>query len=266
MMAERQVVILREAQEMKGLADLTAYFEQPMQTTVFVVCHKHKKFDARTKAGKVLQGKTTTLLFESAKLYDNQVPDWIIQYCKSKKINIESDAANQLAELLGADLSKIANEIEKLIIGLPKGQAIQSKQVLDNVGISKDFNIFELQKAFAHRDIAKVNLIEQYFASNIRKNPLIMTISSLYGYFSKVYMLQDMANRPDAEILKALELRSEWFLKDYKVAAKNYHPDKVKEILHQLRVYDLRSKGVDNDNTNTGEDALMQELFWKILH
>lgn len=265
MMSERQVVVLREAQEMKSLAELTAYLENPMQSTLFVVCHKHKKMDLRTKFGKALQGKNI-VLFESKKLYDNQVPEWIAGYCKSQKRPIEPQAAALLAEYLGTDLAKIANELDKLSLNLPTGTAINTAHVQEYVGISKDYNVFELQKAFAVRDLPKIARIREYFAANIRKNSLIVTISSLFAYFSKVYMLHALKGSPDAELLKALDLRSDWFLKEYKIAANNYSLPQTIRVIALLKEYDLRSKGVDTDTTNTDEAELMKELFWKILN
>jgi DNA polymerase III subunit delta len=265
MMSERQVVVLREAQEMKSLGELASYFEQPMPTTLFVVCYKHKKYDMRTKLGKALQGKETVVL-EAKKLYDNQVPDWVNQYVRAKKMNIAPDASALLAEYLGTDLSKIANEVDKLALNLPASTTISTAHVQEYVGISKDYNLFELQKAIAMRDIPKLARIEQHFAANIRKNPLIATISSLFAYFSKVYMLHSLKGRPDAEVLKALDLRSDWFLKEYKIAANNYSPAKTEAVIGLLKTYDLRSKGVDNDGSSNGEEALMRELFWQIVH
>jgi DNA polymerase-3 subunit delta len=264
MMSERQVVILREAQEMKTIADLAGYMENPMPSTLFVVCFKHKKYDMGTKFGKILKAKT--LAFESKKLYDNQVPDWINSYCKSKKLSMEATAANLLAEYLGTDLGRITNELDKLALNLPAGATVTTNHVQEFVGISKEYNVYELQKAFATRDKAKIARIQQYFASNIRKNPLIVTISSLFSYFSKVYMLHFLKNASDAEMVKSLELRSEWFLKEYKLALNNYSLAQTMQIISLLKTYDLRSKGVDTDTTNTGEEELMKELFWKILH
>lgn len=265
MMSERQVVILREAQEMKSLSELASYVENPMPTTVFVVCHKHKKVDLRTKFGKALQGKNV-VLFESKKLYDNQVADWIAGYGKSRKLSVEPQAAALLAEYLGADLAKVANELDKLALNLPAGIAVTPAHVQEYVGISKDYNVFELQKAFATRDLPKITRIREHFASNIRKNPLIVTISSLFAYFSKVYMLHSLKGSSDAELVKALELRSDWFLKEYKIAANNYSPTQTVRVISLLKEYDLRSKGVDTDTTNTGDEELMKELFWKILN
>jgi DNA polymerase-3 subunit delta len=265
MMSARQLVLLREAQEMKTLPELAAYIENPMPTTVFVICHKHKKVDARTKFGKALQGKNT-LLFESKKLYDNQVPDWIAQFCKNRKMGIEPAAAALMAEYLGTDLSRIANELDKLLLNLPPGATINAAHVQTYVGISKEYNVFELQKAIATRDRQKLARIQQHFAANPKKNPLIVVISSLFGYFSKVYMLHALKNAPDAEVLKTLELRSDWFLKEYKTAAGNFSPSQTIQVISLLKAYDLRSKGVNNDNTSTDETELMQELFWKILN
>ncbi|MEI6409351.1 MAG: DNA polymerase III subunit delta [Bacteroidota bacterium] len=264
MMSERQVVILREAQEMKTIADLAGYMENPMPSTLFVVCFKHKKYDMGTKFGKILKAKT--LAFESKKLYDNQIADWISAYCKSKKLSMEATAANLLAEYLGTDLGRITNELDKLALNLPAGATVTTNHVQEYVGISKEYNVYELQKAFATRDKAKIARIQQYFASNIRKNPLIVTISSLFSYFSKVYMLHFLKNASDAEMVKSLELRSEWFLKEYKMALNNYSLAQTIQIISLLKTYDLRSKGVDTDMTNTGEEELMKELFWKILH
>jgi DNA polymerase-3 subunit delta len=265
MMSERQVVVLREAQEMKSLPELISYIENPMPSTLFVVCYKHKKVDARTKFGKALAGKNT-LLFESKKLYDNQIADWISGYCTSKKRRIEPAAAALMAEYLGADLSRITNELDKLSINLPAGAMFTETAVQDNIGISKEYNVFELQKAIATRDIGKVSRIRDHFTSNSRKNPLVVTIASLFAYFSKIYMLHGLRGQPDAEILKALELRSDWFLKEYKIAAANYNAAQTINAIALLKTYDLRSKGVNNDGTSTGEGELMKELFWKIMH
>ncbi|MBK8557225.1 MAG: DNA polymerase III subunit delta [Lewinellaceae bacterium] len=264
MMSERQVVILREAQEMKGLSDLMGYVEQPMASTVFVVCFKHKKFDLNTKFGKALKNKV--LLFESKRLYDNQLPDWLVSYAKSKSLKLEPAAVNMLAEYLGTDLAKVANEIDKLALNLPSGASVTPAHVQEYVGISKDYNVYELQKAFAFRDRQKVARIQLYFIANSKKNPFIVTIASLHAFFSKVYMLHFLKGKPDAEAVKALGLRSEWFLKDYKAAMPNYSFAQLVKILSILREYDLRSKGVDTDTTNTGEEELMKEMFWKILN
>lgn len=261
MMAERQVVVLREAQDMKGIADLASYLEKPMASTLFVLCYKHKKLDMRTKFGKALMEKA--LVFESKKLYDNQVADWIAGYCKSQKLGIEHTASALMAEYLGTDLSKIANEVDKLALNLPKGATVTEANVQEFIGISKEYNTFELQKAMAGRDVNKVARMVHYFAENIKKNPLIPTIASLYGFFSKVYTLHFYATKSDAEQWKALDLRSEWFLKDYKLALRHYSLAQCEHVLGLLHEYDLYSKGVDNDQP---EEELLKEMIWKMLH
>lgn len=262
MMSERQVVVLREAQEMRNIAELLAYVENPMPTTVLVLSYKHKKYDMNTKFGKAL--KKHAEVFESKKLYDNQLPDWITSYAKLHKLAFDQPATALLAEYLGADLSRVANEIDKLAINLPPGSTITAQHVQDYVGISKDYNVYELQKALGMRDMAKVARIQAYFAANIRKNPLIVTIGSLYTYFSKVYMLHWLRGQSDAEMVKTLELRSDWFLKEYKLAANFYQAAQAAAVLHLLKEYDLRSKGINN--IGAGEEELMKELFFKILH
>lgn len=264
MMSERQVVLLREAQEMKSLGDLLPYVSNPMPTTLLVICFKHKKYDMSTKLGKAV--KAHTVVFEAKKLYDNQVPDWIVSQCRTHNLQIDSKAATLMAEYLGTELSKIANEISKLAINLPKGSSVTTQHIQEYIGISKDYNVYELQKAFAARDLQRIARIRQYFEANIRKNPLIVTISSLYSFYAKVYALHFLKNNSDAEKVKILELRSDWFLKDYKLAAGNYSLAQTENVLSVLKDYDLRSKGVGTDLTGTGEEELMKELFWKILN
>ena len=262
MMASHQVVILKEAQEMKTISELQPYIEKAVPTTILVICHKHKKLDARTKFAKSL--KANAVLFESKKLYDNQVPDWISDYLKSKKLKINPNAAQLIAEYLGTNLSKIANEMDKLAINLPAGTTIDEKHIQENIGISKDYNVFELQKALGQRSVLKTNRIIQYFISNPKKNPLVMVIGTLYNYFSKIYMLHFLRNLPDRELSKALKLRSEFFLKEYKLTARNYNLNKTKQVISLLKEYDLKSKGVDRDSASEGE--LMKEMVYKIMH
>ena len=262
MMASHQVVILKEAQEMKTLADLQLYIEKAVPTTILVICHKHKRLDSRTKFAKSL--KEHSVFFESKKLYDNQIPDWIEDYLKTKKLKISPNAAHLIAEYLGTDLSKIANEMDKLAINLETGTTIDEKHIQDNIGISKDYNVFELQKALGQRSVLKTNRIIQYFVSNPKKNPLVMVIGTLFNYFSKIYMLHFLRNLPDRELSRALKLRSEYFLREYKSTARNYSLNKTKDVIAILKEYDLKSKGVDSDSTTEGE--LMKEMVYRIMH
>ncbi|MFK7810076.1 MAG: DNA polymerase III subunit delta [Saprospiraceae bacterium] len=261
MMAQHQVVMIKEAQEMKRLVDLELYINKPVPSTILVVCFKHKKFDGRTKFAKAI--KANALVFESKKLYDNQVPDWIKNYLKQRKLTIEPQANELIAEYLGSNLSKVANELDKMIINLPKGANVTPKHVQDNIGISKDYNVFELQNALGTRNIAKANRIINYFIANEKKNPLVVVIATLYGYFSKIYQAHFLQGLSDNEMASALGTRS-FFVKDYKAARKMYSLGKTESVISILSEYDLKSKGVDNPSTPPSE--LLREMVWRILH
>jgi len=264
MMASRQVVILKEAQDMKSLAELLTYIEKPMPTTILVVCHKHKRYNFNSKFGKAL--KQHSLVFESKPLYDNQMPAWISAYLKGKKLKITPKASDLIAEYLGTDLSKVANELDKLAINLPPGTEVNDGHIEANIGISKDYNIFELQRALGQHDVLKANRIVNYFAANPRKNPMPVLISALYGYFSKVYLYHAAKNLPEKELLTTLQLRSSFFLKEYRAAARNFPPTRAEMAITLLKEYDLKSKGVDYNNTGKPEGELMKELVWRLLH
>lgn len=264
MMAERQVIILKEAQEMRTIKDLLAYAEKPVATTMLVICHKHKKFNTNTKLGKAI--KKNGIVLDAKKLYDNQVPDWIVKYLRTKQLKIEPNAAALLGEYLGTSLSKVANELDKLAINLDAGTTVTADIVEKNVGISKDYNVFELQRALVQKDVLKANRIVNYFISNPRKNPLVLTIGTLFNFFSKVYQYHFVKNQPESAILTALNLRSNWFLREYKTAARVFPLQKSEQIIGLLREYDLKSKGVDFNSTTTPEGELLKELVWRILH
>jgi DNA polymerase-3 subunit delta len=264
MMAERQVVILKEAQEMRTLSNLLSYIEKPTSTSLFLICYKHKKFNFNSKFGKAL--KKAAVVFESKPLYDNQVPDWIVSFLKKKKLIISPKASQLLAEYLGTDLSKIANELEKLAINLPEGAEVTEKAIEDNIGISKDYNVFELQRALGQKDVVKANRIINYFGANPKKMPMPVLISSLYNFFSKLYLYHAAKNLPEKKLLTTLQLRSTYFLKEYRTAARHYPPSAVEKVITLLKEYDLKSKGVGYISTGKAEISLAQELIWKILH
>lgn len=264
MMASRQVVILKEAQEMRDLGKLQPYVEKPLASTVLVICHKYKKFNLNTKFGKLL--KKQAVVFQAKKLYDNQVPDWIKSYLQSRKLDITPGAAGLIAEYLGADLSKVANELDKLALNLAGGARIDESHIEEHIGISKDYNIFELQRALSQRDLLKSTRIAQYFAANPKKNPFPVVIGSLYNYFSKIYMLHFLKNLPEKELLEALGLRSGFFLREYRQAARTFNRDKTEEIIELLKAYDLKSKGVDYVLHQKPEEELMGEMVYRILH
>ncbi len=264
MMAPYQVVIVKEAQEMRSLKDLLSYVENPSPTTILVIAHKHKTFKFNTKFGKKIKEKAVVL--QAKPLYDNQVPDWIVDYLAKHKFQIDIGAAQLIGEYLGADLSKISNELDKMAINLEPGAKITTKEIEANIGISKEYNVFELQKALGFRDVLKANRIVQYFISNPKKNPMPVVLGALYNYFSKVYMLKFLQNAPDQDQLKALGLRSPYFLREYKQSAKSYSRSQLEQVIHLLREYDLKSKGVDYVSTGKKDGELLKEMIWKILH
>ena len=264
MMAERQVVILKEAQDMKTLKDLQSYVEKPAETSMLVICHKHKKFNLNTKLGKAI--KQQAVVFESKPLYDNQMPDWITRYLKSKQLKINTVSARLVAEYLGNNLSKVVNELEKLVINLQKGAEVNEKIIEQHIGISKDYNIFELQKALGQREVTKANRIIQYFAANPRKNPIQVVIGSLTTYFSKIYVLHFVQRKSEKEILEAMKLRSAFFLREYRAAARNYSIEQTEQVIHLLKEYDMKSKGVGFNTVGKNGGELLREMIWRILH
>lgn len=261
-LSDKQVVIIKEAQELKTLDKLEPYFQNPLDSTILVLAHKHKKLDKRKKFAKVLTSSAKVCLFESKRLYDNQVPNWISNFLKDKGVNIKPAAAQLLAEYLGSNLSKIANELNKLLLNLPKGATVDKTLIQKNIGISKDFNVFELQNALGKRDHFKSFLIVKHFIANPKNHPLPMITATLYNFFSKVYVCQSMLRASDAEIAKAIGA-NKFFVKDYKNAAKTYKRSQLEQVFHLLKEYDLRSKGVNSTNNSTG--ALLQELIAQIL-
>ncbi len=260
MMAEHQVIIVKEAQNIKKIENLVYYAQKPLNSTILVINYKYKKLDKRTKLYKTL-GKDS-VLFESKKLYDNKIPAWITSYLKNKKYSIDLIATNLLAEFLGNDLSKIANELNKLAISLPEGSKITPEIIEKNIGISKDYNNFELQNAIRQKDILKANRIINHFTSNPKDNPIVLTITSLYFFFSKVlayHFLKDKNPRNVASVLKV----NPYFVKDYEATARKYNRQKTLYIITLLREYDMKSKGYEN---NAAHGDLLKELIFKILH
>jgi DNA polymerase-3 subunit delta len=264
MMSPYQVVILKEAQEMRSLKDLQAYIDKAVPTTILVICHKHKKLNLNSKFGKALKAKATIL--EAKKLYDNQVGDWIRTELKNRKRNIQPEAAELMAEYLGTNLSKVTNALDKLELNIEAQKTITTDDIEQHVGISKDYNVFELQKALGQGDVLKANRIINYFAADPRKHSIIMLIGTLYNYFSKILMLHQLRQAPENEVLQALGLRSTFFLREYNQAARRFSFGKSAQVIRVLREYDLKAKGVDFNKTNTEDGALMKELVWKILH
>ena len=259
MMAERQVVIVKEAQELaRTIENLTAYCENPQPTTVLVLCYKYKSLDKRKKLYKTI--KKNGAILDEKKLYENKVADWITKMLSAKGYHIQPKAAMMLVEFLGNDLSKIAKELEKLTQILKPGSQISPETVEQNIGISKDFKNFELQNAIGNKDVVKTFRIINYFAQNPKDNPLVMTVSLLYAFFSKVMKYHALANKNEAA--KVLGVNP-YFVKDYQLAARNYPMKKVSAILAKLRDIDVKSKGVGVSGISQAD--LLKELMVTIF-
>lgn len=263
MMANHQVVIVKEAQNLKNIEELIHYANAPLNSTILVINYKYKTLDKRKKLYKSINEKG--ILFESKKLYDNEVPAWINGYLKTKKRTIDPGAGMLLNEYLGNDLSKISNELDKLIITLPDGEYnITTTHIERNIGISKDYNNFELHKALTQKNVLKANRIVNYFSHNQKDNPFTMTIATLYHFYSKVLTYHFIQNKGDKRGVAATLKVNPYFVGDYEKAAKQYNPKKTVEIISLLREYDLKSKGYNNVSTSHGE--LLKELVYRILH
>lgn len=262
MMSEHQVVIVKEAQHVKQIEDLEKYLAQPLNSTILVINYKFKKLDKRKAVAKLIA--KTGVIFESEKLRDYKIPDWINEKISKVGLTIQQKNCMLLSEFLGTDISKIDNEIKKLQLILPKGSEVTTEVIEKNIGISKDYNIFELQSALAKKDVLKSNRIAIYFAQNPKSNPFVLSISSLFNYFSKVLQLHYSANKQNDNALAGELKVHPFFVKEYKAAAQNYSPKKLVKIVSYLREYDLKSKGVNNISTDDGE--LLRELIFKILH
>ncbi|MCK8524153.1 DNA polymerase III subunit delta [Aquimarina sp. D1M17] len=261
MMAERQVVIVKEAQDLsRTIEKLTDYVENPQPSTVLVICYKYKKIDKRKKLYKAVQ--KSGIIYESKKLYENQVADWIRRVLSGSKYGIEPKAAQMLVEFLGTDLNKINNELEKLKLIIPRGQQISADQIEENIGISKEFNNFELRKAIGSRNEVKAYRIINYFAQNPKDNPLVVTISLLYSFFSQVLQYHGLSDKSQRNVAGALKINP-YFVKDYTEAARNYPMKKVSQIIALLREADIKGKGVGAANLPQGD--ILKELLVKIM-
>ena len=263
MMAERQVVIVKEAQHLSTVLDkFEAYINQPQPSTILVFCYKYKKLDKRKAIGKLINSKT--VCFHSEKIKDYKLPDWIGQSVSAHGFNISPKNTLLLTEYLGNDLGKVEKEIEKLKMVLKPGSEISNSVIEHHIGISKDYNVFELQSAIANKNMEKVARIIQYFSKNEKANPFVLTIGALYSYFSKICIAQFSSNKNNDQALAKEVGVNPFFLKEYKIAMRNYSPTKLVKIIGYLREYDLKSKGVNNSSASHSD--LLKELMFKIMH
>ncbi len=265
MMSERQLVVVKEAQNLKHIEELIHYVKQPQPSTVLVLNYKYGKLDGRKKlAGEIAK---IGILFESKKIYENKIPAFIISYLQSRQVTIDPKSAQILTEYLGNNLSKLTNELEKLIISLPENQRRITPELIEaNIGISKDFNNFELQSAIAGRDILKVNRILKYFRENPKSNPMVVTLVTLYNFFSNLMICHFSKDKSERALMALLELRFSFQLTDYMNALRVYNSFKTLDIIALLREYDAKVKGFGNNTSITNEGELMKELAYKIMH
>jgi DNA polymerase-3 subunit delta len=260
MFAERQVVLIKEAQHMKEIEKLESYVENPLPSTIFVVSYKDKKFDARTKFAKTLKAKGE--VFSTKKLYDSELPGWTNAMVANHGLTIQQKALLLLVDHVGNDLSRIENEIEKLAVNLGARKSITEDDIENYIGISKEFNVFELQAAFGKKDFSKAIRIIQYFEKNPKAGPIQLILPSLYGFFSKVYGIFGVGSNDEKAIASALGI-SPFFVKDYMQASRSYNFDGVEKILLLLHEYNLRSVGVNDGGTS--DAGLLKELAVKMM-
>ena len=263
MMAERQVIIVREAQMLKNIDNLLFYLQNPQPTTVLVFAHKNGSIDKRKKVATELERKGVVL--DSKKVRDDQLPAFINARMREKGLTADEKSVLMIRESIGNDLARITGEVEKLSIAMPAGAThITPELVEEHIGISKEFNNFELQNALVNKDIYKANKIINYFAQNPKKNPIQMTLALLFSFFSNVMMSYYAPDKSERGVAEFLGLRSTWGVGDYIKAMRNYKAMHVMEILHLIRLADAQSKGAEGPQLPDGE--IMRELLYKILH
>lgn len=262
MMSQYQVIIVKEAQHIKNFDDLQFYLQNPLTSTLLVFCHKYGKLDGRKKSTQEIEKKG--LLFESKKLFDNQVSGWIESYVKSMNVAIDAKASTMLAEYLGNDLTRIVHEVEKLLITKPKEQNSITPELIErNIGISKDYNNFELVNALTQKEILKSNRIVEYFGKNNKNNPLIVTITVLFNFFSNLLLYHSLKDKSQMNVASELKINP-YFVKDFQQAATRYNSAKVIQIISDIRKTDVQSKGFGNSSISDYD--LLKELVFKILH
>lgn len=262
MMSAYQVVLVKEAQNITKWDDLQYYLQKPLMSTILVFCYKYGMPDKRKKVFQEIAKMGVT--FESPKLRDYQIQSWISTYVREKKVAIDDKAVAILAESLGTDLSKVVNELDKLVLGKPAdAKTITVELVERNIGISKDFNVFELQNALIRRDVLKANRIIRYFADNPKANPMVLVLGQLFNFFANLMVYHYLADKNERSVAAVLKINP-YFVKDYAAAARQFNAWKTMNIISWIRETDARSKGVDNPNTSS--EDLLKELVFKILH
>lgn len=263
MMSEYQVIVVKEAQAVHNMEELVFYLQKPLQSTILVLCHKHGSLDKRKKLAAEIE--KVGVLYESKKLKEAQLPAFIAAYIKQKGFDIDQKATAMLAEFVGTDLSRLVGEMEKLIITSSKNSTkITPEQIEKNIGISKDYNNFELRSALVEKDVLKANKIVKYFEENPKTNPIQMTLSLLFGFYSNLMMAYYAPEKSEQGIAAFLGLKSHWQAREYMAAMRKYSGIKTMQIISEIRTTDAKSKGVENSSLSDGD--LLRELVFKILH
>jgi DNA polymerase-3 subunit delta len=267
MMAEHQVVIVREAQDIPDLGRepgqklLLDYFARPLSSTLLVLCHKYKTLDKRKELGKKADQLIASTTFK--KPYENQLPDFVEEYVRSKGFGIDDRGTQALCESVGNDLNRLANEIDKMLIARQPGDTLDGELVMSQVGMSREYNIFELQKAIISQDLFRTHQIAEYFAGNTKKNPLIMSVAFLFGFFSKLLVAASLSAQSERELVTVLKI-SPFSAKDYIGALRKYSLEKIIQNISLLKETDLRLKGVNAGSENEGQ--ILKELVVKLIH
>lgn len=264
MMSKYQLIVVREAQLVRDIEVLASYVKKPLMSTVLVLNYKYKTLDRRKSLATATD--KVGVLFESKKIPDYKMPAFITSLMQQRSIGVDGKAAQMLADFLGNNLSRLSKELDKLVLLLPENGAkrITPELVEQNVGISKEYNNFELLKAIATKDVLKANRIAQYFEKNPKNNPIQATLPVLFNYFSNLLICYYAKDRSENGLMAALGLRGAFQVKDYVLGMRNYPAMKVFNIIHDIRITDARSKGVDNSSASDAE--LLKELLYKILH
>ena len=263
MMSEYQVIVVKEAQAVHNMEELVFYLQKPLKSTILVLCHKHGSLDKRKKLAAEIE--KVGVLYESKKLKEAQLPAFIAAYIKQKGFDIDQKATAMLAEFVGTDLSRLVGEMEKLIITSSKNSTkITPEQIEKNIGISKDYNNFELRSALVEKDVLKANKIVKYFEENPKTNPIQMTLSLLFGFYSNLMMAYYAPEKSEQGIAAFLGLKFSWQAREYMAAMRKYSGIKTMQIISEIRTTDAKSKGVENSSLSDGD--LLRELVFKILH
>ena len=247
----------------RNMEELSYYLQKPLNSTILVLCHKHGVLDRRKKLAAEIE--KVGVLFESKKVKDAQLPAFITSYMKRKGVDLDPKATSMLADFVGTDLSRLTGELEKLIITLPKGQTrVTPEQIERNIGISKDYNNFELRSAIVEKDILKANKIIKYFEENPKTNPIQMTLSLLFGFFSNLMLAYYAPEKTEQGIASFIGLKTPWQSREYLSAMRRYSGVKTMQIIGEIRYADAKSKGVGNSSLSDGD--ILRELVFKILH